>query len=101
MVCRFRGRSGLAIIGLFSFLCTICSAQPAITEYVIPTPGSYPSGIAAGPDGALWFTEFEGKSGRITTAGIITEYVIPTAGALPSGIAAGRAGPSRPSWSGW
>ena len=36
-------------------------------------------GIAAGPDGALWFTESNGnKIGRITTAGVVTEYPIPT-----------------------
>jgi len=50
-----------------------------ISEFPIPTaPGgqtSAPKGITAGPDGALWFTEFLGhKIGRITTAGVITEY---------------------------
>ena len=35
--------------------------------------------IAAGPDGNLWFTEFDNnKIGRITTAGVITEFLIPT-----------------------
>jgi hypothetical protein len=34
------------------------SAQPAvtITEFALPTPSSFPTGIAAGPDGNLWFT---------------------------------------------
>ena len=31
-----------------------------VTEYLVPTPGSGPSGITAGPDGKLWFTEFYG-----------------------------------------
>lgn len=32
----------------------------------MPTPNSEPSGITAGPDGALWFTEFDGnKIGRV------------------------------------
>ena len=37
---------------------------------------SRPLGIAAGPDGALWFTESAapGRIGRITTEGDITEY---------------------------
>ena len=36
---------------------------------------SQPNGIAAGPDGALWFTEVgTGKIGRMTTAGGLTEY---------------------------
>jgi hypothetical protein len=37
------------------------------TEFVVPTPHSSPEAITAGPDGALWFTEWEGgKIGRIT-----------------------------------
>ena len=34
--------------------------------------------IVNGPDGALWFTEYNaGKIGRITTAGKITEFPTP------------------------
>ena len=29
-----------------------------------------------GPDGALWFTVYEGNIGRITTAGVVTEYPV-------------------------
>jgi len=37
-----------------------------ITEFPVPTPGGGPIGITAGPDGALWFTEFDGqKIGRL------------------------------------
>jgi virginiamycin B lyase len=67
--------------------------NPTITEYPIPTAGSLPSGIAAGSDGALWFTEYAGrKIGRITTSGHITEYSIPSAAADPWNIAAGPDG---------
>jgi streptogramin lyase len=31
--------------------------------------------IAAGPDGNLWFTEPNGKIGRLTPLGDVTEYV--------------------------
>src|SRR5205814_275274 len=63
------------------------------TEYAIPTPRSYPEGITAGPDGALWFTEaLVNKIGRITTDGVITEYPIPTPSTYPRGIAAGPDG---------
>jgi virginiamycin B lyase len=50
--------------------------QIAIGEYPVPTADSNPLGIAAGPDGALWFTENGGsrKIGRISPAGVITEY---------------------------
>jgi streptogramin lyase len=64
-----------------------------------PTPvrefpaGSATSGIAAGPDGNLWFTEFNGNTiGRITPAGEITRFPVPTGGGEPDGIAAGPDG---------
>ncbi len=63
-----------------------------ITEFAIPTPASQPNGIAAGPDGNLWFTEFGGSANKvasITTGGAITEYSLPTPGAGPRGIASG------------
>jgi virginiamycin B lyase len=63
------------------------------TEYPVPTPGSSPNEIAAGPDGALWFTEQVGNNiGRITTAGTITEFPIPTADSQPAGITVGPDG---------
>jgi virginiamycin B lyase len=64
-----------------------------ITEYPVTTAGSQPNGITAGPDGALWFTEYTGNNiGRITTAGVITEYPVPTADSGPEGITAGPDG---------
>ena len=57
-----------------------------------PDRRDVPVGIAAGPDGALWFTEDGGdRIGRITTAGAITEYPTP-AGSGPYDIAAGSDG---------
>jgi virginiamycin B lyase len=65
----------------------------AINEFPIPTPNSGPDGIAAGPDGALWFTESSSdRIGRITTAGAVTEFPIPTPDSNPVGIAAGPDG---------
>jgi len=55
------------------------AAAQHFTEFPIPTAGSFPFGITAGPDGALWFTENENNSnkiGRITTAGGIFEITI-------------------------
>src|SRR5260370_2662944 len=73
----FRG-----LIRAFFLLLLIAAAPVAavaqITEFAIPTAGSEPHGITLGPDGALWFTEFQAnKSGRITTSGSITEFAIP------------------------
>jgi len=72
----------------------IVSAQTVtITEYPVPTVNSFPGGITAGPDGALWFTESEtNKIGRITRAGVVTEYTVPTASTYPGEIAAGPDG---------
>jgi virginiamycin B lyase len=62
-------------------------------QYSVPTANSNPTGIAAGPDGALWFTEYNsGKVGRITTWGTFTEFPIPTAQSGPLGIAVGPDG---------
>src|SRR5271169_5211344 len=53
---------------------TAASAQ-TITPYSIPTAQSAPGGLAAGPDGNLWFTETNGnRIGRITPAGVVTEF---------------------------
>jgi streptogramin lyase len=62
-------------------------------EFTIPTSGSGPRAIVAGPDGALWFTEKNAnKIGRMTTAGVFTETAIPTANSSPQGIAVGNDG---------
>ena len=62
-----------------------------ITEFTVPTANSCPLGIAAGPDGALWFAEQNAnKIGRV--AALITEVAVPTASSNPTGIAAGPDG---------
>jgi len=79
-------------------LCSLLSAyglwaQPTIIEYPIPTSGSRPQGITAGPDGNLWFVETAAnKIGKVTTAGTITEYPIPTASSGTTAIAQGPDG---------
>lgn len=48
------------------------------TEFPIPTPTSFPQGLAAGPDGRVWFAEYDAAQiGAVTTAGVITEYPLP------------------------
>jgi streptogramin lyase len=66
----------------------------AITEFPLP-PSHLPArsnGIAAGPDGNLWFTEPAGIIGQMTTSGALTEFVVPTPGSEPLGITAGPDG---------
>jgi virginiamycin B lyase len=76
-------------VALFTVLVTP-AASMAVDEFPLPA-GSNPTGIIAGPDGALWFTEEGGnKIGRMTTGGVLThEIPIPTAGSLPTEIAVG------------
>jgi streptogramin lyase len=82
----------------------------AITEFVIPTSGSHPIAIAAGPDGALWFAEngsavpnqpvIVGKIGRITTAGAFTEFPVPALSGPLAGPISIVAGPDGALWFG-
>jgi len=78
-------------------ICARAQAAPAplgtFTEFSLTTNPGAPLGIAAGPDGNLWFTEQIGdKIGRITPSGTITEFPVPTPGSQPGGIAAGPDG---------
>src|SRR5262245_53933133 len=63
----------------------------AVTEFGAGISyGSGPSGITAGPDGNLWFTESYGLAiGRITPQGVVTEF---SASGDSAGIAAGPDG---------
>jgi streptogramin lyase len=72
---------------------TLPLSGSALVEYTVPTAGSAPLGITAGPDGNIWFTEQVGnKIGRITPAGVITEYPIPTPNSGPTSITVGPDG---------
>ena len=73
-------RIGLGKVGpacatfLLMGLAAFAGAQ-SITEFPIPTPTGQPYGIAAGPDGNLWFAgSLGGNIGRITPAGAVTEF---------------------------
>ena len=79
----------MAGIVFLTVLSATLSAQ-TVTEFPIPTASSNPTGIAAGPDGNLWFTESASNQiGRITTSGVITEFPLPNAASDPRGITAG------------
>jgi streptogramin lyase len=96
-------RARLLLGAVFALAAFVPPAFPqAITEFSLPTAGSSPGGIAAGPDGNLWFTEFTYDStagvttraaiGRITTTGAVTEFLVPTPEAAPLNIVAGPDG---------
>jgi streptogramin lyase len=64
--------------------------RAAIEERTLSKEASGPHGIAAGSDGALWFTEMRGdRIGRITTGGEVSTYSLRTVEAGPTVIAAG------------
>ena len=68
-------------------------ALRGLRQFGLPGPDSGPAGIAAGPDGALWFVEDQANQvGRITTAGVLTEYPVPTPSSFPYAIAPGPDG---------
>ncbi len=66
-----------------------------VTDYVIsPLPGHAAAGIALGPDGNIWFTEYDDcLIGRITPSGSITEFKL-GGRYLPYIISAGPKGDS-------
>ncbi len=66
-------RGAAALIGVAVVLVPM-AADPAIaapgrvTEFLLPTPNSGPSGITSGADRSVWFTEASAsRIGRITT----------------------------------
>lgn len=71
-------------------------AAPAgqITEFPTATAAAGPEGIAAGPDGNLWFPEAGAdKIGEVDpTTGATADFAVPTAGSFPLGIALGPDG---------
>ena len=84
---------GLIVAAIAALPGVATAAGPPITEFTLPSAGSVPNGIAAGPDGNVWFAEYSGnRIGRITPAGIITEFPVPTPNSQPNGIIAGPDG---------
>jgi virginiamycin B lyase len=69
---------------------------PTVTDYPTESALSGPFSIAAGPDGALWFTELSSREiGRMTVDGTLTLHApLPGGGgaSYPYGIAAGSDG---------
>ena len=66
----------------------------AVTQYPLPALlfNATIAGMAVGPDGAIWFSEYGTNAvGRITTAGVMTQHATGGSGTnyYPYGIAAG------------
>ncbi len=65
----------------------------SISEFSVPSAESGVAGIAPGPDGNVWLTEYEAdKIARITPAGAVTEFPVPTPEGGPTAIVTGPEG---------
>jgi streptogramin lyase len=100
----FVGRATV-LTGLVLWMCAGFAAYAqVVTEFEVPSARCFLAGIAAGPDGSLWFTEWSAnKIGRITTDGVITEFKLPGL-TNPGDIASGSDGSlwfTRSTWSSW
>ena len=64
-----------------------------VSQFSVPTEHGWPWGIAAGPDGDMWFTEAGGgKIGQIAPDGQIKEFRLSSLAGGPEGITAGPDG---------
>jgi virginiamycin B lyase len=64
-----------------------------VAHFQLPTVGSVPIYIRAGPDGNMWVTELLGNQiARVTPDGTITEFRIPTPNSRPIAIVPGPDG---------
>ncbi|MGC9947325.1 MAG: hypothetical protein ABSF64_13225 [Bryobacteraceae bacterium] len=71
----------------------------SLISYPIPTPHSAPQGIAAGPEGALWFTDSLSHTiGRIGTGGTIANYPAPPINFENTGTTGIALGPDSALW---
>lgn len=84
--------AALAALALGLFPAAANAAVGDITEFNIPTAASGSNSMDVGPDGNLWFTEYDaGKIARVTADGTITEFTPPGA-PRPSQVANGPDG---------
>ena len=92
MTRRLRTSDALRVFAVLALFALPALSRGQVQEFPVPTAGAAPEDIAAGSDGALWFTEKDAaKIGRITTQGAFTEYPL-AAGAEPEGITGGPDG---------
>ena len=61
-------------------------AEGHFTEFTIPTQSAGLTGLAAAPDGSVWFTELSvGKLGRLRD-GRLAEFRLPRSGSRPFAV---------------
>jgi virginiamycin B lyase len=94
---RSRARTSRAIAVFLTIVCVILSLPSVhavtISSFFTPTGGSGPVLITNGPDGSLWFTEFNaGQVAKINTSGQVTEFQTSSNISTPEAIATGSDG---------
>ena len=78
------GRVSAWVLAMLS-LATAASAQPTLTLTEFPVDRGFRPVIVKGPDGALWYNEFD-RIGRITTDGVVSIFPLPDDGQVyPNG----------------
>ena len=64
----------------------------SLQTYALPK-GARPSGMARGPDGNIWFTDWGGNTiGRMTPSGAVRQFQLPRRNSQPQGITVGPDG---------
>jgi len=67
--------------------------SPHINKFAVSSASAVPMGITSGPDGAIWFAEYQtNKIARMTMSGGSIEYGVPTFDSGPWGITSGPDG---------
>ena len=83
--CTGEGEDLACLVGKIGRITT----RGLISEFVVPTKGSFPTGIVTGPDGGMWFTEMaSGKIGRIATGPQVSLKVVPRTGCTSTRVQA-------------
>ncbi len=75
------GYRAVSVGGEAKSVATIDRMTPAgkVTQFELPGPGGFPTRLALGPEGNVWFTETpEDKVGRITPTGAIQMFQLPS-----------------------
>jgi virginiamycin B lyase len=78
----------LALLGAGSSSASGATTSAGVAVFPIPTANSGVAGLAAAPNGAIWFAETTAnKIGTIEPSGQIQEQTVPTANSGPSSVA--------------
>jgi streptogramin lyase len=97
---RMSPSAALTLVALLTGVCSIGAQANGISEFSVPQ--AQPGHIVSGPDGNLWFTEYDPypASGisRITPNGLITHFALPATTFVAGTESQIATGPDRNLW---